>query len=251
MRCNWRELDERFTLTVEQPWASLDRDYADVGAVTLKELLNSDGVAAIRDWLGTVVARGRSIPASFEPEFEAGTDAVRKLRRLYWNDEAFWGGVFNQSGLPEMACRFVGRPVVLTFHAAFTKPSAVGTRVALHQDQALWTHQYPGAVSVWVALTPANRHNGGLIGCPGSHRRGPITHRDEPDHPWHGGVDWRGEGLGEPVPYDLDPGDALLWHRDFVHGSGANASAESRWGVVMVFVDRTQASLHTRDRADF
>jgi ectoine hydroxylase-related dioxygenase (phytanoyl-CoA dioxygenase family) len=155
------------------------------------------------------------------------------------------------AGLPELAYHLVGAPVALTFHAAFLKPSEVGTSVALHQDQALWKHDYQNAVSVWVALTPAKRGNGCLIGCPGSHERGLIPHVDIFDHPWHRGIDSLTEGLVQPVPYELDPGDALVWHRHFVHGSGRNLSADPRWGMVMVFIDRTQPELLTTDRMDF
>jgi ectoine hydroxylase-related dioxygenase (phytanoyl-CoA dioxygenase family) len=141
--------------------------------------------------------------------------------------------------------------VALTFHASFLKPPRVGTPVALHQDQALWKYDYPNAISVWVALTPAKRHNGCLIGCPGSHVGGAVPHAQMSDHPWHEGVDWRAAGLSEPVPYELEAGDALVWDRHFVHGSGPNLSADPRWGMVMVFIDRTQPGLRTTDRADF
>lgn len=231
--------------------AAQAEEYFRDGATTLRGLFSAAAVEAMRSWLAGVVAEGRAIPPSFEPEFEPGTDAVRKLRRLYWNDEAFWSDVLNDAGLPDLAAGLVGAPVALTFHASFLKPAEVGTQVALHQDQALWKHDYPNAISVWVALTPARRHNGCLIGCPGSHRRGEIPHVAIPDHPWHGGVDWRAEALAEPVPYELEAGDALVWDRYFVHGSGPNLSADPRWGMVMVFVDRTRPQLRTTDRADF
>ncbi|MCG6122423.1 MAG: phytanoyl-CoA dioxygenase family protein [Microvirga sp.] len=230
---------------------SLEDDFAVNGVATLRGLLDPGAVDDVRRWLRAAVDEGGAISPGFEAEFEPGTDTPRKLRRLYWNDEAFWRRVFADAHLPQLAERLVGAPVGLTFHAAFLKPAEVGTQVALHQDQALWKYDYPNAVSIWIALTPAKRRNGCLIGCPGSHDRGEIAHVDIPDHPWHPGIDWRAEGLAEPVPYELDPGDALVWHRNFVHGSGPNLSAEPRWGVVMVFVDRTQPGLRATDRADF
>lgn len=233
------------------PHGSLEREYSANGAAAVRGLLSPEAVAQVSAWLAGIVDMGRAAPSGFEAEFEPGTDKPRKLRRLYWNDEAFWRGVFAESGVPRLAERLVGAPVALTFHAAFLKPAEVGTQVALHQDQALWRYDYPDAVSVWIALTPAKRRNGCLVGCPGSHRRGSIAHVEIPDHPWHPGIDWRAEGLAEPVPYELDPGDALIWHRDFVHGSGPNLSAQPRWGVVMVFVDRTRPDLRATDRADF
>jgi ectoine hydroxylase-related dioxygenase (phytanoyl-CoA dioxygenase family) len=230
---------------------ALERDLNEMGVITLTQLLNAEEVAALHRWLQTVVDRRRNIPASFEPEFEPGSDEVRKLRRLYWNDQAFWENILAQTALPAIIQHFVGAPVSLTFHAAFLKPAKVGTQVVLHQDQALWKYDYPDAVSIWIAITPAKRHNGCLIGCPKSHTRGEVLHRKITGYPWHPGIDWRIEGLAEPVYYELEPGDALMWHRYFVHGSEPNLYSEPRWGIVMVFVNRTQRNLRTIDRADF
>lgn len=241
----------RFVYEHAADWLVARRDLTRAGAVALRELFTQQYVEVMRGWLRTVLDRGHGIPASFEPEFEPGTDAVRKLRRLYWNDEAFWSRAFAEAALPEIAQQLVGAPVALTFHACFPKPPKVGTWVALHQDQALWKYDYPNAISLWVALTPAMRHNGCLVGCPGSHARGAVPHIEMSDHPWHAGVDWRAAGLSEPVPYELEAGDALVWDRHFVHGSGPNLSADPRWGMVMVFIDRTQPDLRTTDRTDF
>lgn len=230
---------------------SCRQEISSAGVVALRGLFGPTAVEAMGAWFSDIMAQGRDIPENFDPQFELGTDAVRKLRRIFWNDEDFWSGILNDAGLPALASRLVGAPVALTFHASFLKPAEVGTPVALHQDQALWKHDYPNAISVWVALTPARRHNGCLIGCPGSHLRGAIAHTDIPGHPWHGGIDWRSEALTEPVPYELEAGDALIWDRYFVHGSGSNHSTEPRWGMVMVFVDRTCSQLRTTDRADF
>jgi ectoine hydroxylase-related dioxygenase (phytanoyl-CoA dioxygenase family) len=202
-------------------------------------------------WLQDVVERVRGIPATFEPEFEVGTDVVRKVRRLFWNDEPFWSHVFASVGLPALAEQLIGSPVALTFHASFLKAPRVGTPVALHQDQALWKYDYPKAISIWVALTSAKRHNGCVVGCPGSHARGGLPHVAIANHPWHRGVDWSAEKLAEPIQYELDAGDVLVWDRYFVHGSGPNLSTDPRWGVVMVFIDRMQPQLRTTDRADF
>ena len=232
-------------------WHLIRRDLTQSGVATLKGFFAQQDVEVMCSWMRTVLERGRDIPRSFEPEFEPGTDAVRKLRRLYWNDEVFWSKVFAEADLPGVAQRFFGTQVALTFHASFLKPPKVGTQVALHQDQALWNYSYSNAISIWVALTPAKLSNGCLIGCPGSHLGGVVPHVQIPDHAWHEGVDWRAAGLSEPVPYELEAGDALIWDRHFVHGSGPNRSADPRWGMVMVFIDRTQAGLRTTDRVDF
>jgi ectoine hydroxylase-related dioxygenase (phytanoyl-CoA dioxygenase family) len=231
--------------------SSVKHDLVKSGVATIRNAVASESIASAADWLSAVISLQRSIPATFEAEFEHGTDAARKLRRLYWNDPTFWRTFLTESGLSTIAASLVGARVTLTFQAAFLKTSQVGTAVPLHQDQALWQYTYPNAVSIWVALTSATRHNGCLVGCPGSHQRGLVPHRQTSGHSWHAGINWQNEGLAAPVPYELKPGDALAWHRYFVHGSGANHSLSPRWGVVFVFVDQTQPNLRTTDRADF
>ena len=197
------------------------------GVVRIPSLLTREQVGSIRDWIGRVVASGRDIPASFDAEFEMEGQrgaAVRKLRRLFWNDEPFWRQIFTDSNLPTLASILVGAPVALTFHAAFLKPGGIGSAIVLHQDQALWRYDYPGAISIWATLSQSGTHNGCMVGCCGSHLRGLLIHRELPDHPWHPGIEWEAEGLQNPTPFESQAGDGLAWHRYFVHGSGPNRS---------------------------
>ena len=54
----------------------------------------TDGVTAAAASLKSLVALGRAVPDSYEPEFEptveGDTIELRKVRRLYWNDNTFW-----------------------------------------------------------------------------------------------------------------------------------------------------------------
>lgn len=189
------------------------------------------------------------MPDSYEPEYDDadGVRRLRKLRRLLWNDPQIWGPLLNRTGAPELARRLVGKDAVVVFHAAFLKPAAMGTEVALHQDQALWTHEYPGAFSVWFALTEVSPANGGLFGSPGSHAAGNIPHRDRPHYHWHASLDWAEDGLAEPTQFRLEAGDGVLWDRYFAHGSGPNASAEDRRGMVVVFADASAPGFEAKD----
>ncbi|MER5968943.1 phytanoyl-CoA dioxygenase family protein [Streptomyces sp. NPDC002055] len=191
----------------------------------------------------------RDVPASYEPEYDEadGVRRLRKLRRLLWNDPEMWGPLLNRTGATELARRVIGDGAAAVFHAAFLKPARVGTEVALHQDQALWTYEYPKAFSVWFALTPVSPANGGLFGCPGSHADGRITHRDRPHYRWHPCLDVAEDGLREPVQFELRPGDGVMWDRHFAHGSAANTSAQDRRGMVVVFADASDPEFRAKD----
>ncbi|WP_030210006.1 phytanoyl-CoA dioxygenase family protein [Streptomyces sp. NRRL S-87] len=189
------------------------------------------------------------VSPSYEPEYDEGDGVrrLRKLRRLLWNDPEVWGPLLNRAGVTDLARQVVGDSAGVVFHAAFLKPALVGTEVALHQDQALWTHTYPGAFSVWFALTEVSPANGGLFGSPGSHSGGEVAHRDRPQYRWHPSLDAAEDGLREPVQFELRPGDGVMWDRFFAHGSAANTSPADRRGMVVVFADSSAPGFAAKD----
>jgi hypothetical protein len=190
-----------------------------------------------------------TVADSYEAEYDEaeGVRRLRKLRRLLWNDPGLWGPLLNRTGATDLARQVVGERATAVFHAAFLKPGKVGTEVALHQDQALWTYQYPKAFSIWFALTPVCSANGGLFGCPGSHSGGLIPHRDRPHYRWHASLDVAEDGLRQPVQFELRPGDAVMWDRYFAHGSAANTSPDDRRGMVVVFADGSDPRFRAKD----
>lgn len=191
----------------------------------------------------------KEVAASFEPEYdtEGGVKRLRKLRRLLWNDPELWGPLLNRAGIADLAQKVIGEQAAVVFHAAFLKPAQVGTPVALHQDQALWSYEYPNAFGVWFALTAVSPENGGLFGCPASHASGCVPHRDRPEYTWHPSLDVAEDGLNEPVQFVLEPGDGVMWHRCFAHGSAANTSANDRRGMVAVLADARRPGFQAKD----
>lgn len=189
------------------------------------------------------------VPASYEAEYDEaeGRRRLRKLRRLIWNEPETWGPILVRAGVPELAREVLGDSATIVFHAAFLKPAEIGTPIAPHQDQALWSHEYPSAFSLWFALTDVRRQNGGLYGCPGSQMRGLIPHRDDPRYVWHPSLDLEHDALGKPVQFELKAGDAVMWDRYFVHGSGSNDSPRDRRGMVVVLADGGHPRFSARD----
>lgn len=141
--------------------------------------------------------------------------------------------MLNRAGAPEAAEQIIGPSAVMVMHAAFLKPARVGTPVAAHQDQALWSAEYPGAFSMWMALTSVSQENGGLYGYPGSHAGGVIPHAPDPAHPWHDALTHVANRLGRRHDFRLQPGDAAVWDRAFVYASEANTADNDRRGMVV------------------
>ena len=229
------------------PTTEIDPDYQRHGTLTLGRRLSDDAVAEAVAFFDDLDAA--DAPESFQPEFDGdGADRrLRKVRRLLWNDPRRWGPMLADAGIPALAEAVLGGGAAIVFHAAFLKPARIGTPTPLHQDQALWRHEYPGAFSVWFALTDVSPANGGLHGCPGSHRAGTRPHADRPEYPGHPSLDAVADGLGEPRQFDLVPGDAVMWDRNFAHGSAANTSDGDRRGMVVVLADASVPGFRSRD----
>ncbi|EST38948.1 hypothetical protein N566_04745 [Streptomycetaceae bacterium MP113-05] len=221
--------------------------FAEEGFLELGPRLDNEHRAVVLRHFDELDARPRVSPgyqAQYDGEGEERR--LRKLRRLVWNDRALYGPILNRMGAVDLAERIIGPSAVVIFHAAFLKPARVGTAVAPHQDQALWSQDYPGAFSMWVALTEVHPGNGGLCGYPGSHT-GRLEHADDPDHPWHESVSPLVGELGERHQFVLAPGEAVVWDRRFVHASGPNTSDADRRGMVVVFADGGAEGFRARD----
>jgi ectoine hydroxylase-related dioxygenase (phytanoyl-CoA dioxygenase family) len=221
------------------------------GYVEIPELLSAPQVAEVAAWLRDIVARGAAVSSALEPEFErtgpTEEPTLRKIRRLFWNDQTFWISLFKRSKILAAAQDMVGPSASLIFHAAFMKPALVGSAVEPHQDQALWGIPYPGAVTLWVAIDPATPENGCLQMFEGSHHRGLISHDVFGEQNWHAGVNTEANGL-RPRQLPMRPGDAVAWHRYMLHASSANRSPANRWGMVMVFADSSHPQFDSYDR---
>lgn len=212
-------------------------------------LLAGKAVSQINDWLADAITRAEATP-SLEPEFETDESeqrgAARKLRRLFWNDPPFWSSVLAGS-FAQCALDLVGPGACLVFHAAFLKSATRGVATPFHQDPAFWRYNYPGAVSMWLALDPTDESNGCMEVCCGSHRGAILQHRHRTD--WiHPGLDLNEHGL-YARPVIMEPGDVLVWDKNLVHGSGANHSPNRRWGIVAVIADGAAPNLRAFDCA--
>lgn len=101
--------------------------------------------------------------------------------------------------------------------------SSLATNKALHQE--FWTGQVSDDLSVWVPLTPVDKHNT-LYVVPGSHFYGTLPNRNRKLLPIEGFEVGEGTALT-----DLGPGDAVIFHFLLLHGT-VGRSDQTR--IVMV-----------------
>src|SRR5215218_6743429 len=102
------------------------------------------------EWIcktATQADNDKRLEAEFEENSLNGTKQIRKLRRLIWNDIIFWTDLFTRSGIFDLGRSLVPGDLAVIYHAAFLKPKIVGSAIEFHQDQALWSYDYPNAVN--------------------------------------------------------------------------------------------------------
>lgn len=246
MIVNTGELKNMNATTRREPSLSL----APSGWRLFRQVFPDPAREAAEEWIDAVALRAEQ-DSGLEPEFEPllldGRLAARKLRRLFWNDEPFWTELFQRCNLLELGASFLAGTPALIYHAAFLKARMVGSKVALHQDQALWNHDYPGAVSMWVALTDCDEGNGCLELCPESHHRGLVPHQWDSMYAWHPCISSKTNNIPAPEKVPMQAGDVLVWHRYMVHGSGRNCSSSDRKGMVLVFANAAEPNFTARD----
>ena len=118
----------------------------------------------------------------------------------------------------------------------FAKPKNYGLKVPIHQDNYYWNVIGGNALTVWIALSPSSRKNGGIFYFNKSHRKGIYPHKPS----YAKGSSQTIKNLGELKKFKkvypkLEVGDALIHSCLVVHGSHKNKSNMSRKGLTFQF----------------
>jgi len=88
-----------------------------------------------------------------------------------------------------------------------------------HRDS--WVDCPDNVVNIWMAVGPVRRGNGLTIFAADYHRR--LAFRN--------GYMAPSQILNKPMTFELEPGDAILFHSDHVHGSELNVTDSTRFAI--------------------
>lgn len=121
----------------------------------------------------------------------------------------------------------------------FIKNPQTPNFVSWHQDLTYWGLDDADEVTAWVALTPANTHNGCMRFVPGSHRLDIVEHRDT-----FAGQNLLSRGQEIAIEVDesravdivLEPGEFSLHHGRMFHASNPNTSSARRIGLAIRYI---------------
>jgi len=181
-----------------------------------------------------------------EPE----TGALRSIFRIHREPGPF-AQLAHEPRLVAIAEQILGTRVYVHQSRVNRKPAFAGKEFYWHSDFETW-HVEDGmprmrALSASIALTPNHAWNAPLLLIPGSHRhyvacpgRTPANHyeqslrRQEYGTPGPDALRWLVE-RGGIVQVTAEPGDAVLFDCNAMHGSNGNITPDPRTNVFLVY----------------
>lgn len=213
---------------------------------------NRDGVVCIRDQFDAeLVERARTVCVDHStetaPSLVAADDADGGPGRTIVSSHMArtrprFMELVTESPAAEIAARLMQVPDVRYFYdQLFIKEPGTQAPTDWHHDLPFWPFKGNHIASVWIALTPVNRENSGLVYVAGSHKWNTL-YRPDPAPPRENFLKGNSANL-PPCPafhkefdnpeyrflsWDMEPGDCLVHHPLTVHGAGPNESLEQR-----------------------
>lgn len=205
-----------------------------------------DGFAIVRGLLtGAEVERlyeiARSDRTIEQHSYELLDASGRRTRLALWYTpgDDIYGRLSRSERMVDAVERLLGGPAGHYHSKVMQKAPRTGGAWEWHQDYAYWYRNgflFPDMLSVMVALTPSIRANGCLQVLPGSHRMGRINHGNVGEQV--GAEQERVDAylaLRDKVYCELNAGDALFFHCNLLHASGANESDQPRWSIISAY----------------
>ena len=140
--------------------------------------------------------------------------------------------------LLDIAAAFLGPDLMVSNTNIFLKEPHSPDHVTWHQDLHYVGLDGEDFLTVWLALSPANRENGCMQFLRGSHRERLEHHDTYGEH----NMLTRGQSIADGIERQriadivLKPGQASVHHGWMAHASGPNRSGERRLGLVVRYM---------------
>lgn len=160
------------------------------------------------------------------------------MRMRVWERDPDLKAFVFESPIGEIAAQLMqATSVNMLYDQIFVKEPGTATRTPWHHDLTYWPVRGTDVITLWVALDPVSLENGGMEFVRGSHR---LTTRYRPFNStadgevldyFHGDDDEGQVDLPDFdaerekhdfVSWDLEPGDAVVFHALSVHGASQN-----------------------------
>ncbi len=168
-------------------------------------------------------------------EDKANPESLKQIQRMHEHDE-FFAAFFDEKP-KRLAEELLGESVIGKNLQYFNKPPKVGKATPAHQDGKYFMLEPCHALTMWMALDPADEENGCVRYLRGSHRDGLRVHGHTQTLGFSQGIaDFDQNETREEVPCPAQPGDLLAHHALTIHRADANLSpTRSRRALGFIF----------------
>ncbi len=224
--------------------AAYERD----GYLSLEELVGDDDLVRLRREVDRLLTAAE--PGDERIITERGSDNVRSIFEVHRRSDVF-ADLAADPRLLGMATQILGSDVYLHQSRLNLKPGFRGREFYWHSDFETW-HAEDGmprmrALSLSLSLTPNEVWNGSLLVIPGSHRHFVGCAGETPDDHYRSSL--RAQEYGVPSDEALaglveaggietvtgEPGSAVVFDSNTMHGSNGNISPQARTNVFFVY----------------
>ena len=224
--------------------AAYERD----GFLSLEELVDDDDLVRLRREVDRLLATAE--PGDERIIAERGSDHIRSIFEVHRRSDVF-ADLAADPRLMKMATQILGSDVYLHQSRLNLKPGFRGREFYWHSDFETW-HAEDGmprmrALSLSLSLTPNEVWNGSLLVIPGSHRHFVGCAGETPDDHYRSSL--RAQEYGVPSDEALaalveaggietvtgEPGSAVVFDSNAMHGSNGNISPQARTNVFFVY----------------
>ena len=194
-------------------------------------------------------------PGAPESKSAPGGQTPRRLLNAYTRD-----GVFRQwANSVEVVSRLrqminCDQVMVSQNHhnCVMTKHPGYSSVTSWHQDIRYWSFDHPELISVWLALGPEHRNNGGLLLIPGSHQLNLERGRLDASLFLRTELEQNRELIARAVPAELEAGDTLFFHCRTFHAAGQNEADVVKKSLVYTYhaeenrsIPETRSAVHS------
>jgi ectoine hydroxylase-related dioxygenase (phytanoyl-CoA dioxygenase family) len=228
------------TAARKSPVTSQDIDaYEKDGVVRIRGLLDGAWVERMHK----AIDRVQNDPGEFRERYAPGTPGHFLSDKFMWTRDPDFRAYAFESDAPKVAGRLMqANKINLFYDHLLIKEPGTSAPTPWHQDMNYWPAEGDQICSIWLALDRTGLDNGGMEFVLGSHRAGS---RYKP-------FDFRTKSVDtdefEDLPdvesdrskfniadFDLEPGDAVVFHGLTLHAAPGNDSTRRRRALSVRF----------------
>lgn len=218
----------------------LDLDfYREQGYVLARGVFDKDEIVAMQGEIDALFQRaeaaGRKTEATWRGAWReaagiGGATATATATRVdsihnVQNHSAIFTRMLVDARLVDRAAELIGPNIQLHHTKLHNKPPSVGSPFPMHQDYPYFPHAEDSMIAAMVHIDDATVENGCMCLMPGSHKRGPVEHRNDGGSFYLPMDEWPRE---DAVAVPAQAGDVLFFGYCMIHGSYVNRSERPR-----------------------